>query len=206
MIMGPLCFSRPPRILALLLVATLAGGILSLCLVCDGATLPNPTQDAAHTEGPVADTMAVTELSEPGSETENTSLSTDVPNDVPVEEDGLVVEEGVVEEWGLVVQQQPDKEKAMAGDDVVFSCLLSGGDPEGMGVQWVVHGHKERHTILEGNQMSKDAFAGRAFLSGNPTAGDFSMMLRNVSRVDRGIYHCLLTPHNGGEWDQAQHP
>ncbi|XP_041751236.1 immunoglobulin superfamily member isoform X2 [Coregonus clupeaformis] len=141
--------------------------------------------------------MAVTELSEPGSETENTSLSTDVPNDVPVEEEGLVVEEGVVEEWGLVVQQQPDKEKAMAGDDVVFSCLLSGGDPEGMGVQWVVHGHKERHTILEGNQMSKDAFAGRAFLSGNPTAGDFSMMLRNVSRVDRGIYHCLLTPHNG---------
>ncbi|XP_052313496.1 immunoglobulin superfamily member [Oncorhynchus keta] len=132
----------------------------------------------------------------------------------------------------------------MSGDDVVFSCLPSGCDPEGMGVQWVVHGHKERHTILEGNQTgqahhtggqpdwkgtpywratrlerhtilegnqtSDDAFAGRAFLSGNPTAGDSSMMLRNVSRVDCGVYHRLLIPHIwhhcGWEWDQAQHP
>ncbi|XP_024249041.1 immunoglobulin superfamily member [Oncorhynchus tshawytscha] len=183
-----------------------------------------------------------------------------------------------MEEGGLVVQQQPEKEKAMSGDDVVFSCLPSGCDPEGMGVQWVVHGHKERHTILEGNQTgqahhtggqpdwtgtpywratrlerhtilegnqtghahhtggqpdwtgtpywranrlerhtilegnqtSDDAFAGWAFLSGNPTAGDSSMMLRNVSRVDCGVYHCLLIPriwhHCGWEWDPAQHP
>jgi hypothetical protein len=53
--------------------------------------------------------VAVSALSEPGSETENTSLSTDVPTVVPVEEEGLVVEEGVVEEGGLVVQQQPEK-------------------------------------------------------------------------------------------------
>ncbi|KAL0993988.1 hypothetical protein UPYG_G00116440 [Umbra pygmaea] len=183
--MGLMRSSRSPLILIHLFVTTLAGGILFFCLYCDGANLPNPTQSTHRHEVPLTKTIAVTALSEAGTVTENTSLFTDVLTDVPVEEEGLAV------------QQQPDREKAMAGDNVIFTCYLSGGDPEVVSVQWEVRGHRNKNTVLEGNRTSVDGFAGRAFLSGNPSAGDFSMILRNVSSADRGVYHCILISHNG---------
>ncbi|KAJ7996251.1 hypothetical protein DPEC_G00235160 [Dallia pectoralis] len=147
----------------------------------DEASLPNLAEDTGHTKDPVTKLMAVTALSKPGPMTENTSLSTDFH----------------VDGKGLLVQQQPDKQKAMKGDDVVFSCLLFGHDPDNVSVQWEVQGFKEKYNVLQGNRTSEDTFVGRAFLSGNPKAGDFSMTLKKVSRVDPGIYHCVLTFQNG---------
>ncbi|KAG9351384.1 hypothetical protein JZ751_022633 [Albula glossodonta] len=180
--MGPLSPSRPAQALTHLLLTVLAaGGLVSLSLVCDGATVVshitpvNVTPDSM-TAGPVTEGPMIL-LSIPDTN------GTDVPPAVSGEE----------EKDGSVVEQHPPKEKAVEGEDVTFSCLLKGGDPHRVVVEWVLKGPESEHTVIRGNNSLND----RAFLSGDLHGGDFSMMLRNVSVADSGDYVCILYASDG---------
>lgn len=158
-----------------------AGGLFSLGLVCDGATVqglvtpvhatPDPLTADPKTGGPPI-TLPTPE-----------SDSNDSTPAVPMEE----------ERADPVVEQHPPKEKAVEGEDVKFSCLLKEADPMGVVVHWIHQGPESEETVLEGNHTTEDRFADRAFLCGDLGHGDFSMMLLNVSVGDRGVYLCVLT-------------
>ncbi|XP_064206778.1 immunoglobulin superfamily member [Anguilla rostrata] len=189
--MGPLSPSQPAQTLThLLLVTVIAGGLLSLSLVCDGATVPglvtpvpatpDPLTAGPLTDGPLTDGPQMPLSTPEANITDTTSAAT-----------------GEEEKAAPMVEQHPPKEKAVEGEDVKFSCLLKEADPEGVVVHWIHQGPESEHTVLEGNQTSEERFADRAFLSGDVGHGDFSMTLLNVSIQDRGVYMCILTISDG---------
>ncbi|XP_036381547.1 immunoglobulin superfamily member [Megalops cyprinoides] len=181
--MGPFSPSRPARALPYLLLATVIGGLISLSVVCDGATLSGLTADVNTTADPLASAP----------ETNGTEVIQSAPEMNSTDAAPAASEE----EEGPGVEQHPPKEKAVEGEDVVFSCTLKHGHPSGVVVQWIHERLESEHTVLEGNQTGEDMFADRAFLSGDLAGGDYSMTLRNVSAVDRGIYLCVLTLPDG---------
>ncbi|KAG7484331.1 hypothetical protein MATL_G00048140 [Megalops atlanticus] len=182
--MGPFSPSRPARALPHLLLAAVIGGLISLSLVCDGATLPGLTADVNTTADPLASAPETngTEVIQPAPETNSTEAAPAASGE---------------EEEGPGVEQHPPKEKAVEGEDVVFSCTLKRGDPSGVAARWIHERLESEHTVLEGNQTGEDMFADRAFLSGDSAGGDYSMTLRNVTAEDRGMYLCVLTLADG---------
>ncbi|KAI7812381.1 immunoglobulin superfamily member [Triplophysa rosa] len=100
---------------------------------------------------------------------------------------------------GALYLQQPPKEKAVEGEDVVFPCLLKSDVDEEAAVEkvsWYVYSSKGRRNVLQDNETLEDAFAGRVFLSGDVSMGDLSMTLRNVSVEDQGLYLCVFISTN----------
>ncbi|XP_061105822.1 immunoglobulin superfamily member [Conger conger] len=187
--MGPLSLSQSAQSLTHLLLATvIAGGLLSLCLVCDGATVQSVVTPVQATSDPLT----------AGPMTDGPEIALSTPEQSSNDSTPAVSEEEVEEEaTGPMVEQHPPKEKAVEGEDVKFSCLLKDADPEGVVIHWIHQRSESVHTVLEGNQTSEDRFADRAFLCGDLGHGDFSMMLRNVSVEDRGVYLCVLTVSDG---------
>ncbi|KAJ8347881.1 hypothetical protein SKAU_G00264700 [Synaphobranchus kaupii] len=184
--MGPFSPSQPAQTLNHLLLATfIAGGLLSLSLVCDGATVQGLVTPVHATPDPLI----------AGSKTDGPKMPLSTPETNST--DTLPAVSGEEEKAGPMVEPHPTKEKAVEGEDVKFSCLLKEADPEGVVVHWIHQGPEIEDTVLEGNQTVKDRFAGRAFLSGDLGDGDFSMTLLNVSVQDRGVYLCVLTISDG---------
>ncbi|KAJ8390606.1 hypothetical protein AAFF_G00102120 [Aldrovandia affinis] len=181
--MGPLSPSRPAQVLTHLLLATLtAGGLLSLSLVCDGATVPALITPAHATPEPLT----------PGPTTDGPKMLLSTP-----ETNATAEPPGKKSKAAQAVEQHPPKEKAVEGEDVTFSCLLKEGDHREAAVQWIHRGPESEHVVLEGNRTTHDRFADRAILSGDLGVGDFSMTLRNVSADDRGVYLCVVTISDG---------
>ncbi|KAL1274064.1 hypothetical protein QQF64_026878 [Cirrhinus molitorella] len=100
---------------------------------------------------------------------------------------------------GASYVQQPPKEKAVEGEDVVFPCFLKSDVNEVQAVEkvrWYVQSSEGRKTVLQGNETVEEAFASRVFLSGDLSEGDLSMTLRNISVEDRGLYFCAFISIN----------
>ncbi|KAJ8266962.1 hypothetical protein GJAV_G00136660 [Gymnothorax javanicus] len=184
--MGPLSPSKPAGTITHLLLTTVVG-LLCLSLVSDGATVQGPVTPVHATPDPLT-AAPETDVPKLPLSTPETNSSDTTPAAVSGEEEDEAIP---------AIEQLPPKEKAVEGENVKFSCLLKGADPEGAVVHWILHGPESETNVLQGNQTSEDRFADRAFLCGDIGQGDFSMMLLNVSAEDRGVYVCTLTISDG---------
>lgn len=148
----------------------MTGGFLSLYLLVNAAILTNPTE----TPLPILITSTTDDLP---------ALPADDPPGPQV----------------VSYLQQPSKEKAVEGEDVVFPCFLKSDLAEILPVEkvrWYVQSLEGRRNVLQGNNTVEEVFAGRVFLSGDLPMGDLSMTLRNISVKDQGLYLCTFMSTN----------
>ncbi|XP_073697412.1 uncharacterized protein [Garra rufa] len=150
--------------------SALTDGLLFLCLLINVSIIASPTQTPM--------TILITSTAE--------TLAALPADDLPGPQ-------------GASYLQQPPKEKAVEGEDVVFPCLLKSDvdkvqDVEKVG--WYMQSPEGRKNVLQGNKTVEEVFAGRVFLSGDLSEGDLSMTLRNISVEDRGLYFCAFLATN----------
>ncbi|MBN3326684.1 USF3 protein, partial [Atractosteus spatula] len=159
-----------------------AAALIPVSHVADGATVPSWTAVANAADDPKPEglgtppTPVILGAGRPDNSTEQPT---------PTE---------TVGHW---LEQSPQKEKAVEGENVVFSCLLR-PPSRGLEVKWVnqqVEG--DLQVLVENQTVEGGGYSGRAFLSGDPQAGDASMTLLNVTSNDYGIYFCNVTLPSG---------
>lgn len=99
------------------------------------------------------------------------------------------------------VSQSPPTEKAVEGENLVFSCQFTQSghfDSSNLSVKWYNKKSEETLTVLVGNETKEEGYSGRVFLNGDWLGtGVASMTLLNVTSSDYGIYICSVTLPDG---------
>ncbi|XP_015196715.2 uncharacterized protein [Lepisosteus oculatus] len=174
--------SSGPLATRLLIAALAAAALILVSHVADGATVPSWTAVANAADDPKTEGL--------GTPPRPVILGARLP-------DNSTEQPTPTETVGHWLEQSPQKEKAVEGENVVFSCLLK-PPSRGLEVKWVNQQvEADLQVLVENQTVEGGGYSGRAFLSGDPQAGDASMTLLNVTSNDYGIYFCNVTLPSG---------